>query len=1435
MPSGADSSQGDNTANSDNTVPTAQPPVVQLSSLPTYVEFDCDDETTGTYGVARWNDWIEGLETMLDALGINNDTQRRSLLLHYLGATGRKLLKKLSGPTGSYPEAKATLTAYLTPKLNRIFLMNQLLHITQQNGEKMDRFYHRVKEIIDKLSLEKLSTEKLIELLTLSQLVSNCNDTQLRKKALRDNPSLENFLDGARAQEQATVQTLEMEQKQSVNRVERESQRRTQPRLRSPSPNRAASGTGGNYSNNNNSQNSRSCYKCGGKFPHRMQPCPAIEATCNYCRGRGHFEGVCFKKRRNVRAISDSDGNEFEADESFYAVTSIQCIDAVSRGMRSQPITNLEINNTTTPCLIDTGAEVNVADERLAGKLGMKPNQTQSKLYAFGPNGKRQILPILGQINVCITNPNNKEKIDTQIFIMEGHSDTLLGCKAAVELGLVSFNQSINNVHGVTDTQSKLQNIVKKYDSCFEGIGRMKDVAVNLHIDTSVRPVEQKMYRIPFHNRTIVEEEIDRLLKLDLIEPAEGPTPWISPVILRPKKNGQYRLCLDSRAINTAIQREKHPIPTIDDLIVRLNGAKIFTCIDLQKAYHQLLLNESCRYITSFATHLGLFRYKVLCFGINSAAEIFQRHISQIFKDIPCVINISDDLIIFNENPEEHLKAVEKVLQRLKEHNLTASREKCTLGAESAQFYGHVFSKYGIAASEDKVRAILEADTPKSGSEVLSFLGLCQYVSRFIPEYSTITQPLRNLTKKNAEFIWDCSCDKALKKLKSHLAERCRLNYFAINLPTELIVDASPVGVCAILTQCAPDGRHIISFASRALSDTEKRYSQTEKELLAIVWGCEHYYLYLYGAPTFTIITDHLPLVGILENHTRRQTIRIERLCLRMLPFKFRMEHRPGKGNPADYLSRRPMTNGISECSWVDHELQNICINAITSYSAHAKPVNIKDIVEATKCDITLQKVIQMIEDGKWSNNPETRQFNHVKQELAVHEGVLLRSDQVVIPQKLQKSVIQIAHASHQGIVKTKAFLRQTVWFPGLDKLVEEAVGSCLPCQALTPGTQHPPLQMTTLPNKPWAEIAVDFYGPLQTGEYLLVVIDEYSRYPEVEIVHSTSAQCVIKHLDAIFARQGCPEVMKSDNGSPFQSLDLKKWLEMMGIKHRRITPLWPKANSEAERFMRTLGKALKAAVIASGSWKQDLFRFLRHYRATPHSTTAKSPAEMLNGRKLKTELPVLELIKKTKRVHFADQVENVRARDERLKSYMKSLADERNKASFSNMKEKDHVLVKNDGSKFRNKLSPIYRPEPLTITAKKGTMVTARSDSGWEVTRNESCFKPFRTESTNDDDEVKWETADADDDSASWKDNNNLSMEEHVNIDNGQDLHDNAASLQESHIEPLQDRNGECAHDSGGADSDNKEIVHAQENAMVARRSSRSKTKPSYLKDYCV
>ena len=400
------------------------------------------------------------------------------------------------------------------------------------------------------------------------------------------------------------------------------------------------------------------------------------------------------------------------------------------------------------------------------------------------------------------------------------------------------------------------------YKEIFEGVGKLKDYQVTLHVNPDVPPVAQPVRRTPFSLRDKVKEKIEELVAMDIIEPVEGLTRWVSPVVVVPKQNDEIRLCVDMRRANKAIIRERYPIPTVDEVLQSLYQSTVFSKLDLKWGYHQLELHPDSRSITTFTTHSGLYQYKRLMFGITSAPEVYQHVIQQSLQGCEGVANISDDIIIHGKNTEEHDRRLQRVLERLKEKNLTLNAEKCKFHMTQMVFMGLVLSDNGIGPAEDKVKAIVDAREPQSASEVRSFLGLANYNARFILDFATVAEPLRRLTKKGVHFEFGEEQKNAFNELKRRLSSAETLGYFDKDAYTLIIADASPVGLGAILIQGQQGRKRVISYASKSLSAVERRYSQMEKEALAVVWACERFHVYLYGIE-FELYTDHKPLETI--------------------------------------------------------------------------------------------------------------------------------------------------------------------------------------------------------------------------------------------------------------------------------------------------------------------------------------------------------------------------------------------------------------------------------------------------------------------------------------------------------------------------------------------------------------------------------------------
>ena len=375
--------------------------------------------------------------------------------------------------------------------------------------------------------------------------------------------------------------------------------------------------------------------------------------------------------------------------------------------------------------------------------------------------------------------------------------------------------------------------------------------------------------------------------------------------------------------------------------------------------------------------------------------------------------------------------------------------------------------------------------------------------------------------------------------------------YFDTAKRSLLIVDGSPLGICAILAQRdkSTELYQIISYANKALSPVESRYSQTDIEGLSLVWGIEHFRLFLLGTE-FDVYTDHKALEAIFNNPNSKPPARIEQWMMRLQPYNFRVIHKKGTFNEADYLSRHPVTN--QPRTTVEKRIADNHVNFIINHTM-PKSMTLQEIKDATKGDVTLMKVQECLKTGKWEEtDTELKPYRLCAEELSMNQtgDLVLKGSRIVIPKSLQDRATKLGHGGHQGIEKTKSLLREKIWYPGMDDKVKKMIENCVACQAVGPSNSPEPMRITPTATEPWQSLAIDFYGPVpRGGQYLLVVIDTYSKFPKVEIVKSTSAKACIPKLDHIFATHGIPLKIRTDNGPPFNGDEFKRYMETLGIE----------------------------------------------------------------------------------------------------------------------------------------------------------------------------------------------------------------------------------------------------------------------------------------------
>ena len=458
--------------------------------------------------------------------------------------------------------------------------------------------------------------------------------------------------------------------------------------------------------------------------------------------------------------------------------------------------------------LIDSGATCNIVDratwESLKQKgVKCKSRKCEKKLFAYG---QTKAIEVVGTFESEIHCEESGEKCMDEFTVVEGRGKALLGKDTAEKLNVLRVGPLTHHKHAQSQVRELLWTLLRTLLMFFSGRGKLKNVQFKLHVNKDVKPVAQPVRRLHFGLRDKVDKKLDELLKEDIIEEVpSGPTEWGSPLVVVPKPDGDVRVCVDMRRANEAIERERHPIPTIEEVLHDLNGSTVFSKLDLKWGFYQVELETESR-VTTFITHQGLFQYKRLIFGITSAPEKSQKIVKDVLIGCKGVANIADDPIIHGCGIKEHDENLLAVLRRLRERGLTLNEKKCQFRLPKLTFFGHDLSSKGIAPSEEKVPAVQNAKPPQSTAEVRSFLGLVQYCAKFLPDFSQVAEPLRMLTRKDQQFMWEDAQRKPFQKLKDLLARAEILSYFKNECRTRIVADADRTCIGNVLTQPVANG-----------------------------------------------------------------------------------------------------------------------------------------------------------------------------------------------------------------------------------------------------------------------------------------------------------------------------------------------------------------------------------------------------------------------------------------------------------------------------------------------------------------------------------------------------------------------------------------------------------------------------------------------------
>lgn len=837
-------------------------------------------------------------------------------------------------------------------------------------------------------------------------------------------------------------------------------------------------------------------------------------------------------------------------------------------------------------------------------------------------------------------------------------------------------------------------------------IGCAQNFVHKVKIDLTVKPVRQKLRRLPFAVRASVTAELDRLLKAGVIERIDA-SPWVSPIVVTRRRTGGIRMCTDLREPNKAVVTDCYPLPHVDELFASLQGAKMFSTIDLANAYYQLPLHEDSRDLTAFITHDGLFRFRRVPFGLASAPSAFQKMMADVLSGLPGVQNYLDDLIVYGNTPDEHDQHLTAVIQRLKEAGLVLNENKCHFKKTSLRFLGHTITADGILPDQDHIDAVLKAPPPSDAVALRSFLGLVSWYLKFLPNFATVVAPMRACASDKDKFTWTPAAQDSFEEVKQLLVNSPALALFDPSLRPVISTDASDYGLGAVFAQVQLDGTEKpVAFASRTLTETERKYSIVEKEALACVWATEKWRTYLWGR-RFTLRTDHQALTTLLSTKgIGRAGMRVARWSARLLCFNYDIVYRPGSQNyTADCLSRLPLP--VLSDSVPDVEPEMVAQIAATLSSL---PVAEFDFACSSCPELSALRL--QIESG-WPPSAKSvssilTPYYRIRDELSVIDDYVLRGSRLIAPLSLRHTLITLAHESHQGIVRTKQRLRDLYWWPQMDSQVQSCIASCVLCQAndKTAFTRPGPLQPVPLPDGPWKKLGLDIVGPFDTAisacKFAVTLTDYYSKWPELAFSHTATTVDVIRFLTSIFSRHGNPENIVTDNGPQFTSAAFALFLHDRGISHSRTSVYHPAANGAVERFHRALRSCIQTAIQQSQPWRETVMDWLQVYRATPHAATSTSPYELLYGRKMRTKLDILPLPSATSSM-------DVSARHAvQRQSKMKQYTDTKRGARMPSFRPGERVRIRKPH--HVPKAHPRFT-SPVTVRERKGPNTFLLSD----------------------------------------------------------------------------------------------------------------------------
>ena len=879
-------------------------------------------------------------------------------------------------------------------------------------------------------------------------------------------------------------------------------------------------------------------------------------------------------------------------------------------------------------------------------------------------------------------------------------------------------------------------------DVCVELLHKWKDVFSRSDDDightTAVRhridlyddiPFKQRPRRIPPSMLEEVKSHLRQLLSAGVIRKSKSP--WSSNVVLVRKKDGSLRTCIDFRQLNSKTIKDSYALPRIDEILECMSGSSYFSVLDMKSGFHQIELDENHKERTAFTVGpLGFYEWNRLAMGLCNAPATYQRLMEEILGDLHlniCVIYL-DDLIIFSNSVDEHLRRLEQVLQRLRENCLKLSPKKCKFFMERVAYVGHVVSAKGIEADSSKTEKVQDWPVPKNSDDVRSFLGFAGYYRKFVkdfakiarPLYDVMTHPVSSKKRKRKPVIkpsweWGDRQQQAFESIKQALVSPPILGYPDYRLPFEVHTDASGHGLGAVLYQEQDGVKRVIGYASRGLKRSEQYYPAFKLEFLALKWSVtEKFNDYLYGH-RFRVYTDNNPLTYVLSSAKLDATG--HRWLAALAQYDFDIVYRPGKGNgDADALSRLP--SGSAESQTISSDsLKAICNQTFFTPAVECVCLSetVGNIVDDDQHDVTfdsmsmrdwkkvqyddpfLRRWINCVRSGR---KPQRTQIPPTADDMAMlrvfpslrlNQGVLYRDWQgdqglkslLVLPRLFVSKALRYLHneGGHPGRDRTLSLMRDRFYFPGMFRVVENWVQRCSRCICRKAAVnQRAPLVGITA-NQPMDLVCID-YLTLETSkggfENVLVITDHFTRYAQAVPTRNQTAKTTAEALfNSYFVHYGLPRRLHSDQGANFESKLIQELCRITGVTKSRTTSYHPMGNGMTERFNRTLLNMLGTLESDKKSdWKSYIAPLVHAYNATRHESTGQSPFFLMFGREPRLPVDLAFGLERNESAH------SLSSYVDKMKNRLKTAYDlARAEATRAQQKQKKHFDLKVRGA----------------------------------------------------------------------------------------------------------------------------------------------------------